>query len=151
MDNHPVLDDKLYQGGSVEHLQDTFKVYKPTVIIDCSTNGNHLGVPKAGIYIKAPFTDEPLTLSEHGNHIVSRLSIVAECAARFIRDGERVFTYCGDSENQSGLLNGLILLEMRHMGLITFKNVVEFIRNRRPQALSNHSYVYYLNQKCQAY
>ncbi len=127
-------DGKLYQSpGATIDLLITLGA---ALVIDCTFESLIPGnMPR--VFVKIPFQDAPFPSGKEGFILYTRLHNVARMAAWFLRDGERVLTYCGPGENRSSLVNGLILIAYRTMGLVNFSSVVEFIRDRRPGALKN--------------
>lgn len=147
MNLFPLIEGKLYQAGSEMEITTIFMNRKPTVVIDCLPGLPHLGLNVEDIFIKIPFRDAPLPFGPNGMRLVTRMCDVARMAACLIRNGEVVLTHCSPTENRCSLVNGLILLELRNMGMLTFKRAVDFIHNVRPDALTNTSFIAYLDNK----
>ncbi len=144
---YPLIDGKLYQSGLPGELVAFFDELRPDVVIDCTHDIPFFGA-LSHLYIKLPFDDAPLPNNPEGNALIMRLSMVARFMALLIRSGQKILTHCNAGENRSSLLDGITLIELRSMGLITFKSVVEYIRAKRPGALQNASFVAFLNGQC---
>lgn len=140
---YPLIDGKLYQAGLLGEIE-AFRAFHPTIIIDCTHDFSFAG-ELASLFIKIPFYDAPLPIGAEGFLLISRLHYVARAAAQAIRNGEKILTHCNAGENRSSLMDGIILLELRAMGLITFRSTVDFIREKRPGALQNKSFAAYLD------
>jgi hypothetical protein len=119
----------------------------PETVIDCTHDYPILGVA-AKLFIKIPFDDAPLLSDDQTNRLIMRLSHIARFAALLIRSNERILVHCNAGENRSSLLDGLILLELRSMGIVNFTSVVDYIRSKRPGALQNKSFAAFLDGQC---
>ncbi len=145
---YPLIEDKLYQSGLPGEIVSYFDRLEPTVVVDCTHDIPFFGV-FSPLFIKLPFDDKPLPLeNKEGASLIMRLSQVARFLALLIRSNEKILVHCNAGENRSSLLDGIVLLELRSMGLITFKSVVDFIQSKRPGALQNQSFVAFLNGQC---
>ena len=144
---YPLIEGKLYQSGIPGEMVAFFDRFKPDAVIDCTHDVPFFGL-LSPVFLKIPFDDKPLPTGQEGAALIMRLSMIARFAALMIRSGQVFLVHCNAGENRSSLLDGLILLELRAMGVLTFKSVVDYIRNVRPGALQNQSFVTYLNGQC---
>ncbi len=146
MNLYPLIDGGLYQAGLVGTI-DMFIHVQPSIVIDCTYDPVIMGY-LSKVLLKIPFTDASFPMGQEGFMLYSRLRGIAACAANFLRNGERILTHCNAGENRSSLVNGLILIAYRNMGLIEFDSVVDFIRQKRPGALQNESFSLKLKEAC---
>lgn len=145
---HHLIKGKLYQAGLAGEITTLFIDVKPSVVIDCTRNLPFIGLRTHEMFIKCPFDDAPFPHGAEGIRLVTRLSDIGRLGAMMIRNGETLLVHSEHGENRASFVNGLILLELRAMGLLTFKNVVEYIHHLRPEALKNPAFIRYLEEKC---
>jgi len=140
---YPLIDGKLYQAGLLGDIE-AFILQKPSLVIDC-THDMALFGNFSPLFVKIPFYDGTFPIGTKGKELLNNIHSVARMAALAIREGSKVLTHCNAGENRSSLVDGVILINLRAMGLITFGSAVDFIRAKRPGALQNQSFAAYLN------
>lgn len=144
MNVYELIPGKLWQSG----ILGEYEAPKVDMIIDC-THDMDLRGAMADLYVHVPFKDAPLDAqAEEDPMLKPRLLSVAALGAKMISIGARVLTHCTAGINRSSLMDGMILLALRANGMQVDGNVnvVGYIRSRRLGALTNFSFVDFLEE-----
>lgn len=151
MNCYEILPGRLWQTGVVGEMV----APQVDLIIDTAGHVDPFQLELQGvsppIYVRIPYADAPLKMDDEA--FFFRLKSVAALGARLLLAEHRVLCHCTGGVNRSSLMTGLILLSITKYQTAVLEgwtpgvSIVEFIRSRRPGALSNPSFVEYLQKE----
>ena len=128
------IDKNLYQSSLIKTKEDIARVKKFAVCFDLNP-GIDLGAADFKIYINYPIVD--------GGDLPDKdiLKSMAElgCLLAY-KKNLKVLIHCNEGINRSSLLSGLIL----HIKGMKGDKIVDYIRRKRPGALTNPFFAKYL-------
>jgi protein-tyrosine phosphatase len=126
---------QLYQSSMIENFSDLDTI-RPNLITDLA--GMDANIPhdiQQFLYCYFPLEDGPLPKD------LETLYDLATLGARFIKEGRTVLSHCAAGINRSSLLDGWILYLL---GVAMDQALIDLIRQQRPGALTNQSFVNFL-------
>jgi protein-tyrosine phosphatase len=134
-----ILQNQLYQSGAPEEEADWSPIHalKIDVVVDLFGTLDP-DVPNAAnsiLYVFWPIEDHA-ELPD-----LRMLDVLTDMVLREIRDGHKALVHCHKGKSRSGLFNAIVVMKM--LG-VDGKRAIEIIRQGRPEALGNQSFVAYL-------
>jgi protein-tyrosine phosphatase len=134
MNYSEILDGKIYQGTAPDKWSDLDPI-KPDIVVSLSDEDTI--APKGqGTYIYYPIEDGPLPVD------VERLINLANFLSQEVSaHGKVCYYHCAVGINRSSLLTGLVLY---FLGVASGQALVDYIRTKRPGALSNRTFADFL-------
>jgi len=125
------IDENLYQSSKIDDLD---KIKKFDVCIDLAGNVD-LGADSFKVYLKWSIKDGALP-------DLNILNSIAVFGCDLSYKGKlKVLVHCDQGLNRSSLVNGLILYKN---GFGDGKKIIDYIRSKRPGALTNNNFTDYL-------
>lgn len=134
MEIYEIIPGKLYQSGIIESyvLLDERHI---AVVINMTNDKDSIALARgSGPYMRAPILDGPLPYQ-------GILDAVVTFAVTHIINGYPVLVHCAAGLNRSGLVNALIVRQIRG---ISGAEAIAHVRRARPGALFNETFVKYL-------
>lgn len=128
------IDKNLYQSSLVKTKRDVARAKKFDVCFDLNS-GIDIDAGDFKIYINYPIEDSP---DLPDKDILKSLAALGYILA--YKKKLKVLVHCNQGINRSSLLTGSILRLKGMKG----KNIVNYIRRKRPNALSNHFFEKFL-------
>jgi len=139
MELYEIIPGKLYQSPAIIDWREI----PPAVDVVFSLANIDSNIPDHLTYVHWPIVDGPLPPD------LDVLEAFALIGADLIDKGHVVLSHCGAGINRASLMNGEIL---RHMGAVPVEQIVSYIREHRPGALTNEAFVKYLSRpECTLY
>lgn len=131
----------LFQAGGIPEPRDrTLRLFD--VIVDLAGENrlpNIPDTPDETLYIRWHITDGPLP-PPRSDAFYARLDLLIDFLSDAMsEDGLRILVHCGAGINRSSLVTGLVLART-----LTGKEAVAQVRHMRPGALTNDSFVRYI-------
>jgi len=139
MEIFEILNDRLYQSGAPEGDSDWQPIHdrKIDVVVDLYGTLDP-GVPTAPnsiLYLFWPLADVAALPD------TKVLDVLADAVVRLIGLGHKVLVHCHRGKSRSGLFNAIVLMKICNLD---GKTAVDLIRQKRPGALGNQTFVEYL-------
>lgn len=127
--------ENLYQSALIEDWQVILKE-EINIVIDLEGTVD-MKIPQNIIYIYWAIEDGPLPDT-------NILWGIASFGAQMLKAGYKVLSHCVGGYNRSGLMNACIIKKLNPN--LHGKQIIEIIRNARPGALSNPTFVDFVKE-----
>jgi Dual specificity phosphatase, catalytic domain len=138
VDLYEIVPGRLYQSGAVEGVDwQPIHLQKIDIVIDLFGTLDP-DVPTAAnsiLYVFWPIEDHA-ELPD-----LRMLDVLTDMAAREIVEGHKVLTHCHKGKSRSGMFNAIVAMKL--LG-IDGRDAIQLVRQGRPGALGNASFVAYL-------
>lgn len=130
MEIYEIVPGKLYQSPAITDWSQV----PPDIELVIDLSDIDPNIPNNITYVHWPIQDGPLPDT-------GVLETFAVIGAEFIDEGKKVLSHCGAGINRSSLMNGSIMAQLGG-----YPDIVGWIRQHRPGALSNQSFADYLTK-----
>ncbi len=136
--NAHAIQPLLWQGVEPEHADIPFDLLVVCYMQRAPYWDKFRGQPYS--FLEAPMDDDQRTMREEDG---PRAQAAADVVAHAIRGGRCCFVTCGQGMNRSGMVSALTLMRLHSC---TGAEAVKIVKERRPGALYNPSFVAYLER-----
>jgi protein-tyrosine phosphatase len=139
MEIFEILKNQLYQSGAPEEAADWQPIRDRNIDVVVDLYGTlDPGVPtepNSILYLFWPIEDAAVLPDVH------ILDVLTDTVARLIALGHKVLVHCHRGKSRSGLINAIVVMKMLKLD---GNAAIDIIRQGRPGALGNQTFVEYL-------
>ena len=139
MEIFEILKDQLYQSGAPEEGADWQPILdrKIDVVVDLygTLDPDVPTDPNSILYLFWPIEDAAVLPD------IKVLDVLTDAVVHLIRLGHKVLVHCHRGKSRSGLFNAIVVMKMSNLD---GSAAIELVRQRRPGALGNQTFVQYL-------